>query len=68
MMIQFEVSPPFRWRPKLERFSFGWRFIWLWGAVAYFPRLGINGLARAYREQGRREILDDKSDPEQPGT
>lgn len=55
MLVIFEVANPFRGKPKLERFSFGWRFIWLWFSVALWPELNINAMRRAYIREYERE-------------
>lgn len=61
MILMFEFSPPLRIKPKLEKLGkktrFGTRVIWLWFSVAYFPRLGINEVARAYRNAGKEELI-----------
>ncbi|MBF0256821.1 MAG: hypothetical protein HQL47_10275, partial [Gammaproteobacteria bacterium] len=48
MIVIFEVSNPFRAKPKLERFSFGWRIIWLWFSFAVWPPVTINTMHRAW--------------------
>lgn len=52
MILLFEISRPFRFKPRLERYDILLRFIWLWFSFA-IVRCSINQLkevfARSYR-------------------
>lgn len=58
MIVQIEIKGPVRIKPKRELASYGWRFIWLWFSIAYYPRFGINEMAKAFREAGKQELVD----------
>lgn len=49
MIIFFEISQPFRAKPKIERISVLRRLIWGWFSVAYLPG-GFNDVAKAVRD------------------
>jgi len=66
MIIQFEASPPFRLRPKVERMGPMTRIIWTWFSVAYYHRVNINGLFRAFMEEGRSQLLREQKAAEEP--
>lgn len=36
MLILFEISNPFQRKPGKFKSSFGWRFWWLWFAIAIY--------------------------------
>ncbi len=57
MILMFEVKPPFRAKPKVERTGPMTRLIWGWFSVAYFHRCGINDIGRAFREDERNRML-----------
>ena len=59
MVLLFEISMPFRVKPKVERIGgIMTRWIWLWFSVAVFRRCGVNDMARAWRNAGKQELVD----------
>jgi hypothetical protein len=56
MIAMFEVSPPIRRTPKIERIGPMTRFIWMWFSIAYFHKCGINDIMTAVREDERERI------------
>ncbi len=54
MVVMFEVAPPFRLRPKVERFGPLVRVIWGWFSISYIAA-GVNEMARAFRLDEREE-------------
>lgn len=56
MIILFEIDPPFRWRPKIERIGNMSRFIFGCFSVALFRGHGINVMWQFFYDHNRRKI------------
>jgi hypothetical protein len=52
----FEIMPPVRKIPKIERIGPMIQFIWLWFYIAYFHQCGINDIMTAVRQDERERI------------
>lgn len=54
MILMFEIDPPFRWKPEIQRIGVMTRFVWGWFAASYVAT-GIRQMAQAFREDEREE-------------
>lgn len=54
MILMFEIDPPFRWKPEIQRIGVMTRLVWGWFAVSYISA-GIRQMSQAFREDEREE-------------
>lgn len=59
MILQFEISPPFQPKLKIEKYQAMIRIYWLWFSIAYFPYFDINTLAKAFINIGKERMRDE---------
>ncbi|ARU30903.1 hypothetical protein CAP31_03895 [Sulfuriferula sp. AH1] len=57
MMLMFEISRPFRAKPKMEKYGILSRWIWLWFSVAYLDA-GFNDITKQIRLEERARIVN----------
>lgn len=50
----FEIDPPFRWKPEIQRIGVMTRLVWGWFAVSYISA-GIRQMSQAFREDENEE-------------
>ncbi len=54
MIVMLEIYPPFRKRPKVERYGPMIRIIWGWFSISYISA-GINEVGEAFRRDEREK-------------
>lgn len=58
MVVTFEIAPPFRMAPKVERIGPLTRLIWAWFSVAYISG-NFGDVWDAFRQDERQKCLDE---------
>jgi hypothetical protein len=64
--VFFEISPPFRWKPKYENSGPLRRLIWLWFSVGLIKTLNFTDLIKGFMNAGREEERNKWSSPVDP--
>lgn len=57
IVLMFEIAPPFRWTPKVERVGPLTRWIWAWFSVAYISGK-FGSVWEAIRQDERQKCWD----------
>lgn len=66
MVLMFEIAPPFRWKPKVEKVSPLTRLIWAWFSVAYIAGK-FGSVWDAFRQDERQKCWDEINAAIKPG-